>query len=317
MGEGGGSCAGRRLNALRSASYGGLAAVDGLSFSVEPGTATGFVGHNGAGRTTTPRTLLGLARPSSGEAYLLSAPSGARDRSHLARVGFLPESPAFHRWMSPREFLLFAGTSLGMDEKRARARAAEMLDLFGLSPKAGRKIAGFSKGERQRLGLAQALIGDPELLLLDEPTSGLDPLGRHELLSLISQIRGELTIFLSSHILEDVEKVCGHVVMINRGRLLQAGPLREVVERHTPPGITLQVREGSEGLAGALEGKVWAGRVTQGEGLVRLDHPVLERAERELPHVIAALGLSLVSLERTGSSLEEVYLRLSGGGEGG
>ena len=187
--------------------YGELTAADGLTFSVEPGSVMGFVGHNGAGKTTTLRMLLGLARPSAGDPYILGKSCRNADRSHLSAVGYLPESPAFYRWMNPREFLAFAGDILGMDERECRAKAGEMLDIFGLSRLASRKIAGFSKGERQRLGLAQAMIADPTLLIMDEPTSGLDPMGRHELLTLISEMRGARTVFLSSPILEDVEKV--------------------------------------------------------------------------------------------------------------
>jgi ABC-2 type transport system ATP-binding protein len=300
--------------------YGDLAAVDDLSFRVEAGTVTGFVGHNGAGKTTTLRMLLGLADPTAGEAYLLGVAGGARDRSHLARVGYLPENPSFYKWMRPGEFLAFVGHTLDMDGKRARDRAAEALELFGLASKARRKIAGFSKGERQRLGLAQAMMGEPELLILDEPTSGLDPLGRHELLSLIAGISGEKTIFLSSHILEDVEKVCGQVVMIRGGRLIEAGTLREVVDRHTAPGFGIRVREEGEGAAGlarTLAGEAWAGRVERDGDRVLLVEPDMLRAERELPRVIAGLGLSLVALERSGGSLEDVYLKLSEGADEG
>jgi ABC-2 type transport system ATP-binding protein len=291
--------------------FGELAAVDGLTFSVKPGSVTGFVGHNGAGKTTTLRMLLGLARPTAGKARILGEPSDRGNRSHLSRVGYLPESPAFYRWMTPRDFLFFVGETMGFDARRSRARAAEVMDLFGLAPKAGRKIAGFSKGERQRLGLAQAMMGEPELIILDEPTSGLDPLGRYELLSHVAEIRGELTIFFSSHILEDVENVCDRVVMIGRGKLLEEGGLGEVVERHTEPGFTVRVRRGGEELARALGPESWAGRVSGAETEVRLTGPDTERAERELPRLVSAHGLSMTSLEKTGGSLVEVYLKLT------
>jgi ABC-2 type transport system ATP-binding protein len=297
--------------------FGDLAAVEALTFKVEPGSVTGFVGHNGAGKTTTLRMLLGLARPTSGGAFVLGNASGGRDRSHLARLGYLPESPAFYRWMTPREFLSFTGNALGMERKAAGDRTGEMLETFGLASKGSRKIAGFSKGERQRLGLAQAMMGEPELLLLDEPTSGLDPLGRHELLSLIAGIRGELTIFFSSHILADVEEVCDHVVMISHGELVAAGPLPQVLERHSRPSLVVRVRGGAGELARALEERDWAGAVIATGGAVRLEDPDMERAERELPRLISALDLSLSGLERGGVSLEEVYLELTEVGDEG
>jgi ABC-2 type transport system ATP-binding protein len=296
--------------------FGDFTAVEDLTFRVEPGSVTGFVGHNGAGKTTTLRMLLGLARPTAGDAFILGSASDGKDRSHLARLGYLPETPAFYRWMTPREFLAFVGKTVGMERAAAGARAAEMLEVFGLTPKTSRKIAGFSKGERQRLGLAQAMMVDPELLLLDEPTSGLDPLGRHELLSLIAGIRGELTIFFSSHILADVEKVCDHVVMISRGELVEAGPLPEVLERHARPSLVVHVRDGAGELARALEAQDWAGTVNLYDGIIRMEAADIERAERELPRLISTLGLSLSGLERGGGSLEEVYLGLTEAGDG-
>lgn len=293
--------------------FGDLAAVEDLTFNVEPGSVTGFVGHNGAGKTTTLRMLLGFVRPTRGEAYLLGKPCTSADRSHLARVGYLPESPAFYSWMTPLDFLAFVGETLGMGHGGSRSRAAEVLDLFDLSPKAGRKIAGFSKGERQRLGLAQAMMGSPGLLILDEPTSGLDPLGRHELLTLVEEIKGELTIFFSSHILEDVEKACDHVVMIGRGRLLEEGPLREVLRKHTRPGFTVRVRAGGGELAAALRRGGWAGDVSGTETAVRMAGADARLVERELPRVVAALGLSLAGLEQEGGGLVDVYLGLTEG----
>lgn len=291
--------------------YGSLAAVSDLSFSVEPGTVTGFVGHNGAGKTTTLRILLGLAHPTSGEAFLLGKPCGAGDRSHLAAVGYLPEAPAFYKWMKAWEFLVFVGNTLGMDYPRAKTRGLEMLEFFGLGHKINHKLQGFSKGERQRLGLAQAMIGDPELLLLDEPTSGLDPIGRHELITMISNLRGKLTIFLSSHLLVDIEKVCDHVIMIRKGRMIESGPLREVIDRHSPLGFSVQVGYGEDRLVRALEAEGWAGEVSVEGGELRLRNCDVEKAAREIPRIVAELGLPVVMMEATRDSLQEIYLELA------
>jgi len=291
--------------------YGDLAAVSDLSFDIEPGTITGFVGHNGAGKTTTLRMLLGLAHPTSGEAFLLGKPCGTKDRSHLAGVGYLPEAPAFYKWMKPWEFLVFVGNTLGLDYKEAKAKALEMLELFGLGHKITHRIQGFSKGERQRLGLAQAMIGDPELLLLDEPTSGLDPIGRHELITMISNLRGELTIFLSSHLLVDIEKVCDHVIMIRKGKMIESGPLHQVIDRHSPFGFTIQVQEGQGSLVRALEAEEWAGEISTDGERVRLRNCDVEEGGREIPRVVAELGLSMVMMEMTRDSLQEVYLELA------
>jgi len=156
-------------------------------------------------------------------------------------------------------------------------------------------------------------MGEPELLILDEPTSGLDPIGRHELLSLVADIRSELTIFFSSHILEDVENVCDRVVMIGRGRLLEQGELDEVLERHSSTGLTVRVRGGGDGLAAALRREDWAGDVSGTDTEVRLRAPLMARAEMELPRLVSAMGLALVGVEPSGGSLVDVYLGLTEG----
>ncbi len=187
--------------------YGKVKAVDGLNLAVTEGAIFGFLGPNGAGKTTTIRMLTGMARPTSGSAKVAGVNLGS-DGQVRARIGYLPEEPAFYTWMSPLEFLDHVGRLFGIGSSDRKVRSKELLAQVGLSEVAKRRIGGFSRGMRQRMGLAQALINRPEVLFLDEPVSALDPGGRKEVLDMIQGLRGQCTVFMSTHILADVERVC-------------------------------------------------------------------------------------------------------------
>ena len=188
-----------RTRGLRKV-YGEVVALDGLTLTVERGTVFGFLGPNGAGKTTTMRLLTGMARPTAGEAWVAGQTVG-QGASAAARFGYLPEEPAFYPWMTPLEFLDHVGRVFHLAGPERRARAQELLELVGLGAVGKRRITGFSRGMRQRLGLAQALVNKPEVLLLDEPVSALDPAGRKEVLELIGQLGSEHTVFMSTYIL--------------------------------------------------------------------------------------------------------------------
>ena len=207
--------------------------LDGLTFTVEPGTVFGFLGPNGAGKTTTIRLLTGLAHPSSGRAWV-AGEDIANSRKVAARIGYLPEEPAFYTWMTPASFLIM-WAPVQSAGAAAHGAGQEMLELAGLSQVRKRRIAGFSRGMRQRLALAQALVNRPEVLFLDEPASALDPAGRKDVLEMISGLRGQCTVFMSTHILDDAQRVCDTIGIINHGRLIveaQAGrPARPLLRR--------------------------------------------------------------------------------------
>lgn len=238
-------------------------ALTDLSLAVPQGSVFGFVGHNGAGKTTAIKIALSLIRPTSGEIDIM----GERHDRPAARrhVGFLPERPYFYDYLTARESLAFHGRLAGVPAGVLGARIDELIERVGLSGRADERLRGFSKGMLQRFGMAQALIGDPPLLLLDEPMSGLDPLGRRAVRNLIAELgRAGKTIFFSSHILSDVEELCDHVALVVRGRLRAEGPLaallsadgrREVVLRTDAPAPA-----GRLTAAGALESS--AGRFT-------------------------------------------------------
>ncbi len=208
-------------------------ALDGLSLTVGRGEIFGFLGPNGAGKTTTLKILMGLVRATSGAAFLLGQPAG--DVVTRRRIGFLPESPYFYDYLTAEEFLGFYGQLAGLGRAVIAERVTDLLSLVGLVDARARQLRKFSKGMLQRIGLAQALIHDPELVILDEPMTGLDPVGRKQVRDLILSLRDRgKTIFFSTHILHDVEMICDRVGIVMKGRLVASGRVDELVRQdHT------------------------------------------------------------------------------------
>src|SRR5437868_14079414 len=207
-----------------------VTAVDGVNLEVRPGEVYGFLGPNGAGKTTTLKMLMGLIYPTSGQAWLFGRDLG--DPQTKARLGFLPESPYFYDYLTSREFLGFYGHLFGLWGTVLSKRVDELLDLVGMTHAKDLQLRKFSKGMLQRVGIAQALINNPELVVLDEPMSGLDPIGRKEVRDLILELRDQgKTVFFSTHILSDVEAITDRVAIIARGQLQAHGTPAELVSR--------------------------------------------------------------------------------------
>ncbi len=205
-------------------------ALGGLSMTVGRGEVFGFLGPNGAGKTTAVKLLLGLVRPSGGEAMVLGAPAG--DRETRRRIGYLPELFRFQSWLTASEVLMLHGRLIQLPRVRAMSAIDEVLETVGLAERRGDKVGTFSKGMQQRLGLAVALVGDPDLVILDEPTSALDPVGRHDVRGIIRRVRERgATVFLNTHLLEEAEHVCDRVCVIDRGRSIATGALVDLLGR--------------------------------------------------------------------------------------
>ena len=290
--------------------YGAVLALDGLGLEVGRNVVFGFLGPNGAGKTTTIKILAGLISATSGVAYLAGRRVSPRDPASRRRVGYLPEEPSFYDWMTAREYLHFVGGLLGMDGRQARLRAGELLEIVDLGEAAGRRIGGFSRGMRQRLGIAQALIGQPDVLLLDEPASALDPLGRRDVLALIERLAGETTVFMSTHILADVERVCHQVAIIDRGRLVAQASQEELRRRYATPVFEIETVAVMPDLLEKLRELPWVARIEHRRALLRLTATDHRLAQRQLPELVASLGEQLVRYERVGPTLEDVFVRL-------
>jgi len=206
-----------------------IRALDGLSLRVEAGEIFGFLGPNGAGKTTTLKLLMNLIRPTAGSARILGQPVDSV--SMRRNIGYLPENPYFYDHLTPEELLTYIGTLFGIRQPVLRKKILELLETVGLAEARKLQLRKFSKGMVQRVGIAQALINDPEVVFLDEPMSGLDPLGRREVRLVISSLRTRgATVFFSSHILPDVEALCDRVAIMNRGKLLELGALLDILK---------------------------------------------------------------------------------------
>ncbi|MBI2938937.1 MAG: ABC transporter ATP-binding protein [Chloroflexi bacterium] len=241
---------------LRKVYGNGKVALESLSLEVGRAEVFGFLGPNGAGKTTAIKILMGLVAPTAGSVKVFGLPPG--DPAVKGRLGFLPEHFRFYDWLTGRELLDFSGRLAGLDAARRRRRVDETLRLVGLAEAADVHIRGYSKGMQQRIGLAQALLHEPELVLLDEPTSALDPLGRREVRDIIRRLKGEgVTVFLNSHLLSEVELVCDEVAIVDRGRVVRSGPLAALVAgerelRVLVDHVTDEFRARLEGLGSVL-----------------------------------------------------------------
>ncbi len=286
-------------------------ALDGVELTVPAGSIFGFLGPNGAGKTTTLRILGGLARPTAGRAVVLGHDVRSASNQVRSLIGFLPDVPGFYPWMTAPEFLAFAGGLFGLDQATLRARVAALLDLAGLTGVSAR-IGTYSRGMKQRLGVAQALINAPRLLLLDEPTSALDPIGRKEVLDMIAALAGRTTVFFSTHILADVERVCDSIAVLDRGRVVEQATIDDLKRRHGRGQRLLVEVDDPAALAWALRDVPWVSLVERSGGTLRLTVTDLAAAERALPAVVAGASLALRRLEADEVSLEEVFVELVG-----
>jgi ABC-2 type transport system ATP-binding protein len=293
--------------------FGDALALDDLTLSVPAGSVFGFLGPNGAGKTTTLRILTGLAAPTSGAARILG--HDLRERSDEVRraTGFLPDVPGFYPWMTARDFLTFAGRLFGLHARALSDRVDALLEMAGLGAVTAR-IGGFSRGMKQRLGIAQALVNAPSLLLLDEPTSALDPIGRREVLEMIGSLRGRTTVFFSTHILGDVERVCDTAAILHRGKVMAHAPVTELKRRASADRIEVEVDGDAEALGAKMAGAPWVRTVEAAGHLVRASVLDLAMAGREIPAAVTALGLGLKRYEVSEGSLEELFVQLVEGG---
>jgi ABC-2 type transport system ATP-binding protein len=292
--------------------YGRVRALNGLEMQVPAGAVYGFLGPNGAGKTTTLRILTGLARADKGQVWLNNQPLALQKLGNRPSIGVLPEEPAFYTWMTPREYLRdFVAPLYKLSRQEAVSRSGELLEVVGLSYAAERRIGGFSRGMRQRLGLAKALLPRSELLLLDEPVSALDPAGRKEVLDLIELMRGQATVLLSTHILSDVERVCDKVGIINKGKMIIESPRQELLDRYALPIFEVESENGFGD---------WIGTASQIEGVERLEVAGrtarvfvkdVQQAGRNLLASIMENGIVLRRFEKVTPSLEDIFLTLT------
>lgn len=291
--------------------YGSHTSVDGISFEIEAGRCVALLGPNGAGKTTTLRMLAGLLQPTSGRISFNGHPPGADYRRAL---GYLPQAPAFYGWMSGLEYVSFAAKLSGMRLSEVKEKSAAALDRVGLGDSARRRISAYSGGMKQRLGLAQALVHRPRLLLLDEPVSALDPIGRREVMELLREIREETTVIFSTHVLHDAEEICDDIILMNEGTIAAQGTLAGLQSQYSLPIIRLSVGKEEKALRWleelahkpfTLQSKLAAGQAVLNVSDVQL-------ARREILQEALKLDIPLQQFEAGSSTLEDLFMKVVG-----
>ncbi|MFO7623529.1 MAG: ABC transporter ATP-binding protein [Anaerolineales bacterium] len=298
--------------------YGEVKALVNLDLSVPYGSIFGFLGRNGAGKTTLMRLLSGLAIPTSGRGWVAGLETTSASRLARARFGYLPQDPAFYTWMTAREYLDYVAQIQGLPPLERKSQIESLLALSDLQEAANRRIQGFSGGMLQRLGIAQALIGNPPVLLLDEPTSALDPAGRYDVLDMISSLRGKVTVFLSSHILTDIERVCDTLAVLHKGRLILVSSRDELLQQYAVNAVELDIDMGHVGnnasllqFEKALQDCNWVANAIQEGSVLRIMVHDVPLAKRALIPLLAEHKLALNRYEWVRPSLEDIFLQLS------
>lgn len=290
--------------------YGANTVLDGLDWRVEGPGVFGFLGVNGSGKTTSIRILTGFLHPDAGLVRVLGRAPEDPALRRLSSV--LLQAPDFYPYLSAEEHLVLLGELYGHSRAEARREAATLLDRLELGPSAKKRAGTLSGGMRQRLGLAAALIGGPELVILDEPVSSLDPLGRKLALDLIVEVGRSRTVLFSTHVLSDAERRCDEVAILHAGRIQACGPPARLVAERAAPTIELEVAGDGRALAEDLRAAPGFLKV-EGEGSrLRVEVDELEAAQRVIPRLVAERGLGLVSLSAARPDLERAFLRVTG-----
>lgn len=257
-----------------------------LSFEVEEGSVFGFIGRNGSGKTTTMKTIVGLLKADAGEIYVNGKKVVFGETPTNKVVGYLPDVPEFYGFMSALEYLHFCGRITGMNTTDIERKTNELINLVGLQESANRRIKGYSRGMKQRLGIAQALMHEPALLICDEPTSALDPQGRSEILAILDEVRTRTTVLFSTHILADVERICDTVGVLENGHLVLGGKLEEIKTTHRRDSIIV-----------SFDGLDQAALKVLGESLLKLPYVV------QLMELRDTLRIDVGSVQKDGAAL--------------
>lgn len=291
-------------------SFGAVHAVKNIDFAIEEGHCVALLGPNGAGKTTTIRMITGLLKPSAGT---LAFHGAGTNGTYKAMLGYLPQSPTFYNWMSGLEYVVYAGKLCGLHAATARKKAKEMLERVGLANAAKRRISGYSGGMKQRLGLAQALVHQPRLLIMDEPVSALDPLGRREVLTLLRELKQETTVLFSTHVLHDAEELCDDIIIVRNGQVALQGALSDIRNKHRKPVIELRLdadASSEKWLASFVESKARLFEHIEIEGdVIRLTAGEVDIARQALLDELAREHVKVKRLEVGYTSLEDLFMK--------
>ncbi len=296
-----------------SKDFNGFKAVDDLNLVVKKGTFMGFLGPNGAGKTTTIKILTSLLKATSGSATLNGIDVTKNPKEALAQIGAVVETPEFYPYPTPNETLSYMGELRGMTAQDIKSRSREVLETVKMTEWADKRIGKFSKGMKQRIAIAQAILHEPLIVILDEPTSGLDPRGMFEVREILVELkRRDYTVFMSSHLLNEVQDVCEEVALINRGKLLKSGPVQELISSNDVRRLEIRVKQrvAPEVLDRVSKLANVSGLETAGDSVMVLSVKGGDDAQSALLKEILALNLDVISFKESGVALENLYMSL-------
>lgn len=300
--------------------FGTVQAVAGIDFSITEGHCVALLGPNGAGKTTTIRMITGLLKQTAGQ---MDFPGSAQAGHHRDLIGYLPQSPSFYSWMTGYEYVVYAARLCGLSAAAAKKRAKELLGRVGISSAAKRRISSYSGGMKQRLGLAQALVHHPRLLVMDEPVSALDPLGRREVLELLRGLKRETTVLFSTHVLHDAEELCDDVIIIQNGKIALQGAIEAIRSEHRKPVIELQLERDDhserwlsafmERILSSMDAGNSAGLFHDAQlqnGVARFTVNELDAARRTLLEELTSSQVKVSRLEIGHTTLEDLFMKV-------
>ncbi len=288
-----------------SKAFGSRRIVKDISFSVPEGTVFGFIGQNGAGKTTTMKMILGLLQADSGEIIVNDKKVRYGQNETNRYIGYLPDVPEFYSFMTPREYLVLCGEITGMPRNEIAKKVDELLERVGLAG-ANKRIHGFSRGMKQRLGIAQALLNSPKLLICDEPTSALDPVGRKEILDILSEVKKETTVIFSTHILSDVERICDKIAFLHQGEIALSGTLEEVKGARGGAGLEIEFLNPKDALC---FGELYAGGKQENALKLRYE----KKTEQDMMKIMGILlenNMAIQRVEMLEPNLEDLFMEV-------
>lgn len=294
-----------------SKGFGTHKVIDDLTFAVPEHSVFGFIGQNGAGKTTTMKMILGLLKPDGGEITVCGEKVSYGQTGTNRFIGYLPDVPEFYGYMKPMEYLRLCGEITGLKYQQIRKKSEELLELVGLD-KVNRRIGGFSRGMKQRLGIAQALINEPKLLVCDEPTSALDPVGRKEILDILQQVKSKTTVIFSTHILSDVERICDNIAVLHEGKLALYGTLSAIKSRHRQDGVRVEFfsEEDRHRFVQAPQLKPFVINAEQNGTSITLHVSDVEKAAGQVLSALYENGLVPVRFEILEPTLESLFMEV-------
>lgn len=285
-------------------------ALKDVSFSVEGIGCIGFLGKNGAGKTTTIRILAGLAKATSGKVEVVGYDVSKYSKKIREVIGYCPQMPMFYDYMTALEWMYWGGSMFKLDKKNVENKSEELLKKCGIWEERNRKIGEYSSGMKQRLAIAQALINNPKLLILDEPVSALDPIGRYDVLKLIEELKSKMTIFISTHIIDDIARVADEVVIIDKGSVVIADSMQSLLQKYAKNIIEFSIEQTDKNIKDILAKKPYIYNVEWDGVRYKVSTDKKEEASKEILKMIIDENLKLLSYNEGNISLEDIFLKV-------